>query len=453
MIALVFWGWIGVILYHIFPQKTNYRLFTIGSLSLLFLYYVTHSLLVFSSVVLWIALVHAASYFIQKKWIYQTYIAAVIALFVSFKLGLFTTGDHNILLENALPVGFSFIMFHSLALLFDRANKVIEQPVKFGRYMTSALFFPTLLIGPFHKFTDFQNSLNSNYLYKRSIHGYCLFCMGLFKFAFSGIFLKTNFLYSIPLTEQQATASLRHPFTIMLILSFYLYTNFSGFSDIVVGLAKMMGFDVPLNFKFPFFSCSMAEYWRNWHITLGAWFREYFFLPLNYRLAKMKLFKSTQVTTKLSVFVTFLLIGLWHQLSLKMLAYSIINALLVVFLFPKGSTTRWISWPVTFFAVLCINALFLSDSVGTFIKLMESFYTNSATIAEYTNPRTLRNILFAVVSLLAIYLCEKLIDRLSDYNKDIDKKIIAANFVVCIILLFFGITLGLSGVNAVYVGY
>lgn len=454
IIALIFWGWLAFIAAQLLPYTKKYRLLTIAGFSIAFLFYVSPSIAQFSLIIAWVVAIYFLNLFVNKRWILTTYTFTVVAVFIAYKAGFILSGHQSTMLNNALPIGFSFIMFHSIALLSDRKNTVLEKPVPLKEVLSSTLFFPTILIGPFSKFQVFKEGIEQDYSPKRALHGYCIFCLGVFKFAVSGIFIRPDVLYTLPLTEMVTRflvkGQLMNPLSIMLLLSFYLYTNFSGFSDIVVGFSKMMGFDVPFNFRFPFLAGSMAEYWRNWHITLGAWFKEYVFMPANYYLSKNIKSISANAASQISVFLTFFLIGIWHEFSLKILVYAICNALLVVFLFPKGKTSRWISWPITLVAALLINALFMSDSISTFLYLCESVFSPEAV---YLNVGTLRTVSFVLILMVFTYASERLVDKLADYKNTEVNKFVILNFILSLILLFFGLTTGLSGVNAVYVGY
>lgn len=373
----------------------------------------------------------------------------MLLVFIGFKSGVLLSGDKSLLLENALPLGFSFIMFHGIALLLDRKNKIIESPLSFFDYITSATFFSTFLIGPFHKFQTFSTGIKNSYNMNRTLHGYCLITLGIFKFAFSGLLLK-NMLITIPMIKDSMALQIQHPINIILVMSLYLYTNFSGFSDMAVGFGKLLGIDIPLNFKFPFLATSMADYWRHWHITLGAWFREYVFLPLNYKLNVLFPRISSDLKVKLSIFITFFLIGMWHEFSAKIFLYSLLNASLVAFVFIKKRPTRGIAWFITFVSAMLINALFLSDSINTFLDLLDRSYQSFSDFFIITNIKVLIFIFFMSAF---FYYCEKKIDSFSDYALNFNSKNIFYLFVLSTFLLIGGLSLGLSGVNTVYVGY
>lgn len=443
-VGLIFVGWISVFLIQLFRPSTFWRLVVVGLTSLYFLVYSLASFWAVTVIFVWAALIFFLNFNAQKKVLIRAYIVGIVGIFIAFKFQLFSFIEKNILLEAAVPLGFSFMMFHSIALLSDRANDILKKPMGWLEYFSSVFFFPTFSAGPFHKIQVFQENVKKSLCGYQTFQGYCYFCLGAFKFALSGLMIQRNYLGSMPLARANPDI---HSINILLISSVYLYANFSGFSDIVIGFGKMMGFNIPLNFTFPFFSKSMAEYWRKWHITLGAWFREYVFLPLNYILARKWQSLGSETTAKISVFVTFLLIGIWHQFSFKILVYSILNASLVAFVFPKNKNGWW-GYPLTFIFALLINMLFISQNMDVFFKVLSNIFVVPPERLIYKN---LMVTAVAVSSFIAFYFLEKLVAKITQPEKS--ALIIGLNFVVSIFALIMGITWGIGHVNAVYVGY
>ncbi|MFZ3230192.1 MAG: MBOAT family O-acyltransferase [Pseudobdellovibrio sp.] len=441
-------GWVAVILIQLFRPELKYRQMLVLFLSASFMLYAFNNIWMPFIYLAWILLVYYLMLNGHKKYITKIYFLAVVVVFILIKGQWILIDAKNPLMEVSIPLGFSFMMFHSFALLQDSANKVLNKKVIFLEYAASALYFPTFSAGPFHKIQVFQEKEKHTITGVRSFEGYCLFCLGTFKFALSGILLSKDLLGVVPIYYVKGHSL--HPINILMLSSIYLYTNFSGYSDIVVGFSKMMGFEIPINFKFPFFSISLAEYWRKWHITLGAWFKEYVFFPLNYYLIK-KLSKkiSSDFLTKVSIFITFLLIGIWHQFSLKILTYSIFNALLVAFFFPKNK--KWWGYLTTFFLALIINLLFVSAGLKVFVEIMTSFFSALPDTLIYKNVMVL---VMAIILFVIIFYLEKLIDKISSANEgNAEYFVFGMNFIVSIVTLFLGITWGTGHLNAVYVGY
>lgn len=440
-------SWVLIPLFLIFQPTQKFKLPLLLAFSVYFLFYNSVQTAVFTAILLWII----GIYFLQKKIsnnfsVVATYVFVAISTFIFLKLDILSTYNKNSLLEVAMPLGFSFIMFQSIALLIDRNQKTLN-PVSAQQFFASFLFFPTFLAGPFYKIQDFQKSIFNDWSGKRIFHGYCLFCLGLFKFSVSGYLLKPALLVSMPLRPHPHL----HSANLLLLGSIYIYSNFSGLSDMVVGVAKLFGIDIPLNFKFPYLSRTVAEYWRNWHITLGAWFREYVYYPLNYYLtSKFSSRVNKEFLQKFSVFFTFFLIGMWHQFSLKTFFYAFFNSFLLAFFNPKGNWYKPIGIPVTFLLILLINGIFLSENVETFLQILRNFVEISPQ-ADLT--MNLKIGLLGLTILVLYYFSEKIVDKGSDYTKDQKNLFVAINFLMCIFFLFIGITFGLSGVDAVYVGY
>lgn len=453
MAGLILFGCIGVLLMQVFRPQRELRAALLLLLSLGFLYYCASSAIAFCLMVAWVLTVYLLAQLAIKAPgrlnLMAVYILPVVLIFIAFKLGLFAVLEKGSLMEYAMPIGFSFVMFHSIALVLDRQRIAPGTPLKWYEFTSSALFFPTLAIGPFHKFQVFQEGLKSQWNGQRLFHGYCLVCLGAFKLGISGVLLKPYFLRGMPIVFNPERNPF-HPSVILLLGSVFLFANFSGYSDLVVGFAKMMGFDIPPNFRFPFLARSMAGYWRNWHVSLGAWFREYVFLPLHYKLASQRSLKwSNSNTAAIAIFITFFLIGIWHEFSVKILLYSIANGALVAYLFPNNRNA-WIGIPLTFALALLINGIFLSRDLETFERLMSYMLEWPSSEKVHINLVTAGLCFF----LLAIfYAAEKLVSMLEHENLRWSTLIVSANFVLCIVELFVGITLGIGRTDTVYIGY
>ena len=159
-----------------------------------------------------------------------------------------------------------------------------------------------------------------------------------------------------------------------ILFSFQIYGDFSGYSDIAIGTAKLFGFELMTNFKFPYFSRDIAEFWRRWHISLSTWFRDYLYIPLGgSRVSKPKAIRN--------VFIIFLVSGFWHGANWTFIAWGGIHALLFIPLFLRGTNRkntsdvvaegRWLPSPReliqmgwTFTAVTIAWVFFRADSVG-----------------------------------------------------------------------------------------
>ena len=200
-----------------------------------------------------------------------------------------------------LPLAISFYTFQLTAYVVDVYRGVITEEIKFSRFFLFILFFPQLIAGPIMRSTDFLPQ--SAFIDKERIYRGCwLFISGLIKKV-----LVADPMSSI-VSAVFAAPELYTGWSIMLAgmsFSVQIYCDFSGYTDIARGSALLLGYDIPENFKAPFFSASARELWQRWHITLATWLRDYIYFPLGGS-------KVSAGRTYINQIITFALGGLWH---------------------------------------------------------------------------------------------------------------------------------------------
>ncbi|WP_304405239.1 MBOAT family O-acyltransferase [Algibacter lectus] len=206
-----------------------------------------------------------------------------------------------------LPVGISFYTFQALSYTMDVYRDDIVAEKNFLKYALFVSFFPQLVAGPIEKSTNLLPQLSQvhKFNYTRIKEGLLLMLWGLFKKVVIAdrLAVVVNTVYNSPQQYEGFSLILATVF-----FAFQIYCDFSSYSDIAIGSAKVMGFDLMENFNRPYFSKSIAEFWRRWHISLGGWFRDYLYFPLGgSRGSKLNKYRN--------VMVVFLLSGLWHGAS------------------------------------------------------------------------------------------------------------------------------------------
>jgi len=237
-----------------------------------------------------------------------------------FKAGFALLGMeiNPVLLSIALPVGISFYTFHGMSYVFD-IYRGEQKPVKnFVDYAVFVSFFPLLVAGPIERANHLLPQVQKNRLftYKQALDGCRLILWGLFKKVIiaDNISGQVNHIY-----EHYDTSSAYTLLIGAIGFSFQIYGDFSGYSDIALGSAKLFGFELLSNFKFPYFSRDIAEFWRRWHISLSSWFRDYLYIPLGgSRNGKMQAVRNT--------FIIFLVSGFWHGASWNFIIWGFIHA-------------------------------------------------------------------------------------------------------------------------------
>ena len=224
-----------------------------------------------------------------------------------------------VLLQIGLPIGISFYTFHGMSYVFDIYRKQ-QQPVRnFVDYAVFVSFFPLLVAGPIeranHLLPQVQRKRTFNYV--QAAAGCRLILWGLFK----KVFIADNLA---PVVDQIfGNYSDYNGATLLLgalAFSFQIYGDFSGYSDVALGTAKLFGFELLSNFRFPYFSRDISEFWRRWHISLSSWFRDYLYIPLGgSRKGKFVALRNT--------LIIFLVSGFWHGASWNFIVWGALHAL------------------------------------------------------------------------------------------------------------------------------
>ena len=206
------------------------------------------------------------------------------------------------------PVGLSYTCFRSLSYVFDVRDETIEAPERsYLAYLAYVAFFPNLLAGPIHRAVDWLPQLRERFALTTEQLGRAVFWFlaGLFKKVVIADPLAADYLNRIFDAPDRYSG-----FEVLMAAYGYgvhLFCDFSGYTDMALGVALLLGFDLSANFNEPFKARNVGEFWRRWHITLSAWFQDYVFTPLSYSWRSWGRWGAV-----LAVLVTFLLSGLWH---------------------------------------------------------------------------------------------------------------------------------------------
>lgn len=198
--------------------------------------------------------------------------------FISVSNGLFNTGFHP--LNIVLPIGISFYTFENLSYTVDVYRGQFEPAKKFSDYLLFLSFFPKLVMGPIVRAHDFVPQVNEPYVLseKDFAKGFYLILSGLFKKLILSDYITLNFVNYI-FDDPGRYTGMENLFAIYGYAA-VIYCDFSGYSDIAIGIAKWLGFTIPTNFLSPYQSKSISEFWRRWHISLSSWLRDYLYIPL-----------------------------------------------------------------------------------------------------------------------------------------------------------------------------
>ncbi len=228
-------------------------------------------------------------------------------------------------LKLILPIGISFYTFESVTYVVD-VYRGIHKPLKnVWHYQTYILLFPKLIAGPIVRYHDIADQITNrekNYTADVKLSGFYTFCIGLAKKVIiaNTIGMQADAVFNLDATQIDTAAA----WVGALAYTFQIYFDFSGYSDMAIGLCKIIGIRIPENFNNPYLSSSITEFWRRWHITLGSWMKNYLYIPLggNKVDSNFKLYRN--------LFIVFLLSGLWHGASWNFIIWGAFHGLFLV---------------------------------------------------------------------------------------------------------------------------
>ncbi|MCQ2495293.1 MAG: MBOAT family protein [Lachnospiraceae bacterium] len=270
----------------------------------------------------------------------------IVVKYLNFLLGvadsvvdLISPGHGVSTISILVPLGISFYTFMSMGYIIDIGKGKYEAERNFGKLALFLSFFPSVIQGPINRFDDVGRQLGEGHAlkYENLTFGAQLMIWGFFKklVIADRIAPLVATIFSDNYTEYSGTVF----FVGMLGYAFQIYGDFSGGVDIAKGAAQMLGIELPNNFERPYFSESLADYWRRWHMTLGGWMREYVFFPIMLSKGVSKLSKKAKnrfgnqaakiVSSVITTFTVFFLIGIWHGASFQYLAFGLYNAVIV----------------------------------------------------------------------------------------------------------------------------
>lgn len=312
----------------------------------------------------------------EKKWLMWLSVAVSLGVLVWFKyMGFFVEsfaeafGVDGVFMNIALPAGISFYTFQTLSYTID-LGRGHTQPQKnlldFAMYIA---LFPQLIAGPIVVYSEIENQLDPvqrKTTWVMAGEGIHRFCIGLGK----KVILANNLALFVndfqALADEQRSIVMYWAYA--LAFSMQIYFDFSGYSDMAIGLGKVFGFTFPENFNYPFISKSISEFWRRWHMTLGGWFREYVYIPLGGN-------RVSQGHWIFNIFMVWGLTGFWHGANWTFLTWGLyfgIFLLMEKFFINKvlDKLGAWAGHIYTVMVVTFSMVLFNADTIGDAIRYM-----------------------------------------------------------------------------------
>ncbi len=338
----------------------------------------------------------------------------VLQLFY-FKYSNFFIGEFNQLLSGlgfeamswsyvALPIGISFFTFQKISYLADVYSSRVQPATHVFDYLLYVVLFPQLIAGPIIRYHDIADQIKSREQSAAKLwSGMFRFCLGFGK----KVLIADELGKTVAVLFEMDPSSLNSSYALLGVLcySFQIYFDFSGYSDMAIGLGRMMGFEFPENFNMPYISQSITEFWRRWHISLSNWMKEYLYIPLGgNRLGPTR--------TYANLWIVFLLSGLWHGANWTFLFWGFYHGLFLVFdrlfwLRASASLPRVLRVAVTFFAVMVGWVFFRCETITQAFAYLQALFSIH-TFGEGIPAQYLANIMLPrgqFVFVLACVIC------------------------------------------------
>lgn len=287
----------------------------------------------------------------HNKVLYGIYLLIIILNLVIFKY------SHIFNLENLImPVGISFYTFTSISYVSDVYYGKIEKEINFLNVATYLTFFPTITSGPILRYDRFKTYLtNKNINFDNISNGFRRFIIGLFK----KVVIANNLAIGSNACFTGKTISMPLAWFGSLCFMLQLYYDFQGYSDMAIGIGKMIGFSIPENFKDPYTSTSVKEFWHRWHISLSMWFKDYVYIPLGGSRVPF-------IRWIINILVVWSLTGIWHGSTFNYLLWGLWNALFLILektIFDKIKIPNFFKWIGTMFVTMFGFTIFHTENL------------------------------------------------------------------------------------------
>lgn len=319
-----------------------------------------------------------------------------LGLLFFFKYFNFVTG--GIFPAIKLPIGISFFTFQIMSYTIDVYRRSVEPQKSLLKLALYISLFPQLIAGPIVRYIDVEKQLTyRECTAEKTARGMIRFSMGLAKKVIvsntvaaicDGIFGSTN-------TVPAFTAWVG-----VICYALQIYFDFSGYSDMAIGMGHMLGFDFLENFNYPYVSCSVQEFWRRWHISLSSWFRDYLYIPLGGN-------RRGKVRTYINLIIVFACTGLWHGASFSFIVWGLWHGLFLVierlgFKKVLDKLPKFIGWIYTMLVVLVGWVFFRADTLSAAMKYLGEMFSFTGGVSN--GMAQFDNLSF-IITAIALVLC------------------------------------------------
>ncbi len=371
---------------------------------------------------------------------------AVLIVSVVFNLGLlfffkyfnFVTG--GIFPEIALPIGISFFTFQIMSYVIDVYRGNVEPQRNLLKLALYISLFPQLIAGPIVRYVDVEKQLSDRVCtLEKTAKGMIRFSMGLAKkvIVSNTVALIADTVFNMDGTVPAVTAWMG-----VICYALQIYFDFSGYSDMAIGIGHMLGFDFLENFNYPYISTSVQEFWRRWHISLSSWFRDYLYIPLGGN-------RKGTARTYLNLLIVFAATGFWHGASWNFLVWGLFYGIFLIierlgFNRILAKIPKLIGWLYTMLVVLVAWVFFRAETMGAAVKYIGEMFSFNGGLAHAMSQFT--NLSFFIM-LLALIISTPVYPFVKNKigKTQLGEKIVAVVEIVLMVVLLIASAVFLSG--------
>lgn len=356
------------------------------------------------------------------------------------------------------PLGISFFTFRLISYIIEVHRGKIEPERDFVAFATYVAFFPTIMSGPIDRANDFIPQLHKkrSFNYEMAVDGSRQVLWGIFKkmVIADSIAVFVNGVWS--------DLAIQNSPTLLIAASLYtiqMYADFSGYSDMAIGVGKILGFRITINFKYPFFATNIADYWRRWHISLTSWVTDYVFMPLN---VKFRNYGNWGLVW--AIIINMIIIGMWHGANWTFAVFGLYHGLLFIPLIINGSFSKkkkqkanryglpqfgdFVKMCITFLLVTFGLVVFRADSIGQATEYFGGILNLSNLFSLTTNG--LRELTPKLICLIIMIIMEWK-QRDKEFPLQIDSIIVRKPIRIAIMWIIIVATILLSGVEQTFI--
>ena len=338
------------------------------------------------------------------------------------------------LLNIPLPIGVSFNTFQSLSYIIDVYRGTVKCEKSFYNYLTYTTLFPQIIAGPIVRYETVDEELETKKISMDNFSkGMRRFIVGLGK----KVLIANNVgtLWNIIEIGEYSEMSMLLSWTSIIAFALQIYFDFSGYSDMAIGLANIFGMDFDENFNYPYISKSITEFWRRWHITLGSWFRDYIYIPLGGN--KKGFLKQIR-----NILIVWFLTGAWHGASWNFILWGLFFGVIlilekVILLKLLKKLPTWTNYVYTAFLVLISWVIFAFEDLGK-VKdyLFTMFHLNKTNIVNAEGLYYLKNyfIIIVIGLILSTPIISKLLKKLEEKQSNIRSILITGVYIGILVL-------------------